>query len=254
MSSDEDKQLASRKLMIVTEAHRTAMARMAELEKMQTEITEKLQPTIDAMNRVVNSPGFVSAMGTVAKASRVAAEAAEAITRNLDISELTRLLNSIDVRPFIADSLAPRFPIPQTELVWNDDVIEGEESEPLKEATEEVISIIQDRVTESNEKAFRLTLVIKRNGTLQHPEYVERSRVLPPKLVALASALERESLPTSHFTKKSGYLNDKTTRQQFNKLNHIGFGALQLPVKIAIHDEEAGGYRLPKGLRIKVEK
>lgn len=253
MNSDDLRAPNPLRLAIAEEAQRSAMKQMADLQVTYDEFMERVQPALDAMDKITSSPGFKAALDSVAETSRIATEVMKAINLS-DLEEWTKALNTFDIRPLVAESLAPSLPVPTAPLNWDDDIAD-ENPEPLKQVTEEVVSIIQDKVTANNEKTLgKLALILRRDGALQHPEYPDRFRLLPPKLVALVTALEPYHVSTSYLTKKSGYKNEKTTRQQIQKLNNIGFGVLKLPVKIAYHEDGEVGYRLPKGLKIKAQK
>lgn len=245
---NSDKQPKSYTLAIVEDAQRSAMKTMKEMNEAHTRIVESMRPTLDVINNLFASTGFQTMINSVASVQK----AAEAMMKHLDTSEWTRMLNAIDVRPIIADSLAPKLSLPVTDLMWNEDINEEEAPPPLRVATEEVVSLIEDKVTQANEGIVQRTYLILKPDCTLYDRDTGLSRKLSLKLYRLVARLQSNFTSTKILRGYSGYGSDESTRRAIQKLNRFAFGPLQLKVKIAIGEKDQG-YRLATCIRLRVE-
>lgn len=245
---DDQDPIPPHTLAIVEEAQKSAMKTMKEMNEAHARIVESMRPTLDIINNIVTGSGFQTMLDSVASVQK----ATEAMMKHLDTSAWTRMFNAIDVRPIIAETLAPSFPAYVDDLDWDEDVNEEEAPSPLREATEEVVSLIEDKVTQANEGTVQRTYLVLKPDRMLYDRDTGLTQRLSLKLYRLVARLQNDYTSTRILRGYSGYGSDESTRRAIQKLNRYSFGPLQLKVKIAIGEKDQG-YRLATCIRLRVE-
>lgn len=202
-------------------------------QRMADQVLKHAQPILREMQRMNSLSHFQTTMR----------EAADLILQmNADQAPAwSRVLQQEDIRLILAESFKELLP-PEREM--------SGETVATKLA-DQTLEAIGDKITELKEDGVETYhLELTADGRLRNVDSPRHQHKLSLKMIKLVSALRRRCTPTSELTALSGYRDDKSTRQAFQKLKRFSFAKLGLPLEFCLGEKDVG-YRLARCIRLK---
>lgn len=202
-------------------------------QKAAAQLLKQAQPILREMQRMNDLSHFQMAMR----------EAADLVLQmNADQAlAWSRVLQQDDIRSILAESFKELFPSKR----------ESSGEIVATKLANKTLETISDRITETREngkETYHLELTA--DGRLRNIDSPKHQHKLSLKMVKLISALRHRCIPTSELTAASGYSDDKSTRQAFQKLKRFSFTKLGLPIALCLGEKDTG-YRLARCIHLK---